>query len=173
MPDFEDQFDSFKQDPQLPGDAQIALIDFVGNDLMGKHVDAESVAGDMERVMQRMVDESGLRNFLVMLTPVEDYNRRGFNRAVEEMVDEFATKNRKQGVRAYTLPLLEYYKQLGTTPPPDAEYWKSSPCFNQFTRDMCSDPSHHFKFDLYHISTLPNHATANHIATEILARWGS
>ncbi|KAJ9048122.1 hypothetical protein DSO57_1029210 [Entomophthora muscae] len=171
VPDFERQFVSFKNSQRLPGPKQVALIDFVGNDLLGKQVSAAGVAADMERVMQRMVDETDLRNFLVMLTPVEDYHRLGFNYAIKAMVERFTVKNRPLNVHAYSLPLMDFYTRLRTTVPPRLKYWKSGSCFNQFTGLMCPDPGNHFKYDLYHIGTLANHATANYIASEIRARW--
>jgi len=176
IPDFADQISSYKNNSFPVGTRPLALIQFVGNDLLGKNITATKVAADMELMLQWLVDIGQVRDFLVFLSPIQDYNTWGYSSALTAMVKRFGAKTAEDLVKIHTLDIGAYYADMVAVPPPTADPGKWHPvsdsCYNQKTGSKCNDPWNYFRFDLYHPSTVPNYNSAIAIGKTIQKFWG-
>lgn len=167
VPDFADQISEYlKKGNQFPPNSgrSLTLLQFVGNDLVNRSVTAQKAVNDFELMLQWLIDIGEMKNFLVFESAITDYNTWGYSSKLAEMVQKVQARTKLDGVTIEFLPIVNEFGKMVANPPPTADKGKWAPldssCFNQNTKVQCKDPQNHFRYDLYHPSTVPNYNTA-------------
>ncbi|KAJ9064216.1 hypothetical protein DSO57_1032819 [Entomophthora muscae] len=174
VPDFYEQLKAHKSLPSLGAKKPLALIQFVGNDLINQTVTPASVSNDFKAVMQQLIDLGEIKHFLIILTSIIDYASLGFNRALASTADALNAAN-KGNVTVQTLSVIGLYKRMIAVPPATAnpKVWSRTDeyCYDMYTGKKCADPENHLYFDNYHPSTVPNHNSALFVSEAINRIW--
>ncbi|KAJ9083742.1 hypothetical protein DSO57_1031693 [Entomophthora muscae] len=109
-----------------------------------------------------------------MLSPIAAYDTQGLNTALVSMTDALAATN-KGTAQIKTLSMMDLYSSMSTVAPVTANpsIWSVTEdyCYNRDSKETCSDPENHFRFDMFHPSTVPNYNTAMYISDAIARFW--
>jgi len=169
FPDFSDQVNSYATS-MFNISRPLAIIQFVGNDLVSENITPEKVASDIEEQLQSLVAIGEISHLLILESSIVSYVEAGFNSALVTMINRFQAKHESK-ILIRSVPILKLHALMAKVPPPTADYGKwhhpNDSCYNKKTTTLCTDPQNYFKFDLYHTSTVPNYNLARYLGHQI------
>lgn len=167
------QVELFRREKEADRAAKpLAVIQFVGNDMLNLFESLGHLKRGLLATAQSIVDSSNVRNFLVVMATCDMYVAKGYDLMLAEVAEELMQRN--PGVEAFAASSVEQYYYMSYVPPPNADpaKWSNTPCYNEFTNQLCSDPENHFLIDNYHFTTYPYYSLAARISRLIVGYWG-
>ncbi|KAJ9049198.1 hypothetical protein DSO57_1021491 [Entomophthora muscae] len=173
IPDYKGQVQMYKED-HLESTRPLAILQFSGNDMLNKSVTAETMGSEFQRQTQALVNLGQIKDFIVVMSPGEAYNARGYSRELMKVTRQLRKDN--PDARFVTRSLLDLCLEMFAVAPPitNSELWRGTEaCFNETSKVLCPDPENHFFFDFYHITTIPAYNFARKVANTVQGAWGN